>query len=263
MSALTDLDARLVIAHRGNAAHAPENTLESFHQAVALGADALELDVRLSRDGVLVVLHDPTLARTTDRSGEVAALSAAEIRRGDAGARFTPDGGATFPYWERGLTIPTFADVLVNFPRVPLLIEVKVPEAATPLAEALKKAGRQTSVVAASMQRTAVAPLRVSGHATGASAGEVLRLIPQAFLDANPGKLPYAALCIPRWYNGIPVPVERLARVAKRAGVVTHLWTIDDAELAKTLWAMGVQGIVTNDPAKMLRVRSEIAENHR
>src|SRR3990167_4313755 len=98
MFALLDPTQRLVIAHRGNSMHAPEDTLESLRQGMALGADGLEFDVRLSADGVPVVIHDPTLDRTTDGSGPVAACTLAELRALDAGYRFTRDGGRTYPY---------------------------------------------------------------------------------------------------------------------------------------------------------------------
>src|SRR3954470_4097761 len=106
MNVLTELDGQLVIAHRGNSAHAPENTLESFAQAVALGVDALELDVHVTRHGVPVVIHDSTLGRTTNRPEAVVEISAARLRCADAGANFSADGGATFPYRGLGLTIP-------------------------------------------------------------------------------------------------------------------------------------------------------------
>jgi glycerophosphoryl diester phosphodiesterase len=108
---LLDPRARLVIGHRGNRAHAPENTLASLREAAALGVDAVEFDLRVSRDGVLVVMHDATLDRTTDDSGPVAARTAAELGRIDAGARFTADGGRTFPWRGRGACISTFDEV--------------------------------------------------------------------------------------------------------------------------------------------------------
>src|SRR5215218_5885046 len=89
---LLDLSARPVIAHRGASGSAPENTLAAFELAVRQGADAFELDVRLTADGVPVVLHDPTLDRTSDYRGPLAALRAADLRAIDAGARFSPDG---------------------------------------------------------------------------------------------------------------------------------------------------------------------------
>lgn len=261
---LTDLNARLVIGHRGNAAHAPENTLESFEQAVALGVDALELDVRVTRDGVPVVIHDPTLARTANRRELVATLTASQLGDVDVGAMFTRDGGRSYPYRGRSLTIPTLADVLARFPRIPLLIEVKVPEAAAPTQRAIERAGATSRIVVASLLDAAVLPFRGrSDLATGASANDVIRLLRRAFLTGGPTRLPYRALCIPRWYYGLRLPVAALARAGRRAGAVTHVWTVDSPAVAKRLWRAGIQGIVTNDPATMIRARAELARGKR
>ena len=118
MNALLDRDARLVIGHRGAAAEAPENTLPSFALALEVGAQALELDVHLSADGEVMVVHDATLDRTTDARGPVAARTAAELARVDAGAHL--------PAWRgRGAYVPRLAEVLEAFPATPLLIEIK------------------------------------------------------------------------------------------------------------------------------------------
>ena len=257
--ALTALDGRFVIGHRGNAAHVPENTLESFRQAAALGVDAIELDVRVTRDGVPVVIHDPTLGRTTDRGDVVADSSLATLRRADAGALYTPDAGATFPYRRRGLTIPTLRDVLDVTQGIPLLIEVKVPEAGPVIAEVLREKNASERVVAASMQRDAVLPLRVANVATGASAMDVLALWWLLIRRRPPRSLAYAALCIPRLYGALPLPVAGLARMAREAGVATHVWTVDQPLVAQKLWRSGIQGIVTNDPARMLRARAQLS----
>jgi glycerophosphoryl diester phosphodiesterase len=262
MNPLTDLEAQLVIGHRGNAAFAPENTVESFDQAVALGVDALEFDVRLARDGVPVVIHDRTLERTAGRHAAVASLTVAELRAVDVGATFTRDG-KSFPYRGRGLTVPTLAEVLARFPGLPMLIEIKVPEAATPVERALETAGATQRVVAASMRHDAVAPFRGRRVATGASAIDVIGLLRHALLSTVRARLPYRALCIPRWYYGIPLPVVRLARAGRRSGAVTHVWTIDDPRVAKQLWRAGVQGIVTNDPATMMKARAALGDSRR
>src|SRR4026207_1293717 len=94
---LLDLAARPIIGHRGAAAHAPENTMASFHLALEQGADALEFDVRVTRDGEAVVLHDPTLERTTDAVGPIRLHTLKELDQVDAGFRFTPDGGRDSP----------------------------------------------------------------------------------------------------------------------------------------------------------------------
>ena len=258
MNPLVDLRARLVIGHRGNAAYAPENTFESFDQALTLGVDALEFDVRLSRDGVPVVIHDPSLARTAGRREAVASMTAAELEHVDVGATFTRDRGETFPYRGRGLTVPRLDAVLARYPRTPLLIEVKVPGARVVVADSLDKAKATARVVIASMSQLAIMPFRGGALPTGASGNDVVRLLWLMLRGTVPSRLPYAALCIPRWYNGIRLPVASIARAARRAGTVTHVWTIDHPRVAKRLWAAGIHGIVTNDPATMLRARQDL-----
>ena len=138
---------RLVIAHRGNSMHAPEDTIESFRQGVALGADGIEFDVRLSADGVAVLMHDPMLERTTDGSGPVAARTAAELATLDAGYRFTRDSGLSFPYRGRGIRIPTLEEVLASFPDTACILEIKAPEATDQVMRALERHGVDCSHV--------------------------------------------------------------------------------------------------------------------
>ena len=114
----------LVFAHRGGSALAPENTLAAFDNGLALGADGLELDVHLSRDGVVVVHHDRTLERTTNLAGLLADRSAAELARADAGCRFVRD--QTSPFAGQGIGVPTLDDVLARYPDRPIVVEMKV-----------------------------------------------------------------------------------------------------------------------------------------
>src|SRR3954471_8516604 len=102
---LLDLSARTIIAHRGASGSAPENTIAAFELAVAHGADAIELDVRLTADRVPVVLHDATLDRTTSGRGPLGTLTLEQVRRLDAGVRFPAFRGL-------GVTVPTLAEVL-------------------------------------------------------------------------------------------------------------------------------------------------------
>lgn len=258
MNALLDLDARLVIGHRGNSAHAPENTLESFRRAIALGADALELDVRVTRDDVPVVIHDASLARTAGNPSFVATLSLAEVQRADAGFTFSRDNGVTFPFRGRGLTIPTLAAVLEEFPKVPKIIEVKVPQAVDAARRALRAADALGEVLVDSGDEAAVRPFRDGTVATGSSMMDVLRLLPLTLLPRGPRALPYEAICIPRWYNGIRIPVRRLARVVRHAGVTTHVWTINAPDVAIALWRAGIQGIISDDPGVMITARGSL-----
>jgi glycerophosphoryl diester phosphodiesterase len=129
----------IIVAHRGASGQVPENTMEAFRLGVEAGADAIELDVHLTADGQLAVIHDDTLDRTTDRSGAVRSLTMDEIREADAGARFTRRDDAGYPFRGRGLRVPTLPEVLAWLPGgVGLVIEIKAREAADPVVEAVR-----------------------------------------------------------------------------------------------------------------------------
>ena len=147
--------APLLVAHRGGSRLAPENTLEAFERALAWwDADMLELDVRASRDGEVVVIHDATVDRTTDGTGAVADLSWTELQDLDAGYRFLdPDGQPSFR--GRGVRVPRFEDVLTAFPAARLNVEAKEPGVAAGLVEIVRRHGAQERVlVAAEFERS-------------------------------------------------------------------------------------------------------------
>lgn len=252
MNVLLDPDARLVIAHRGNSAFYPENTLESFQQGLALGADALELDVRVTRDGKAVVIHDPTLERTTNGVGPVHAMTLDELQRLDAGCRFTRDGGRTFPFRSRGMTIPSFEQALAAFPHAPIIVEIKTPAASAEVKRLISTARAEGRCLVGAFADSAIAPFRGSAIARSASRRELIRLYARALLPGAPPRLPYQALAVPPTFRFIPMPVLRFARMARRARASTHVWTVDDPAKAGRYWAGGVNGIITNDPGAIL-----------
>jgi len=253
---LLDPLARPVIGHRGNRAHAPENTLASFREAVDLGVDAIEFDLRVSRDGVLMVFHDATLDRTTDGSGPLDGRTAAELGRVDAGANFTPDGGRTFPWRGRGVGVSTFDAVVEAVPReLPFIIELKTPASTELVRAAIARHGIARRVIVAGFDPTATRPLRGAGFALGASTPDVAALVLPALLRRRLPAQPFQALCIPPRWNGIPVPIAAMARALRGSGTVIHVWTINEAADAIGLWNVGVQGILSDDPATMLAAR--------
>jgi glycerophosphoryl diester phosphodiesterase len=249
------MQARPIVGHRGNAARAPENTIESFRQAVELGVDALELDVHLSADGQVVVIHDPTLDRTTDRSGRVDHLTLAGIQRADAGARFTADRGSTWPYRGRGITVPTFDDVLDTFSTTPLLIEIKAPAASRATREAIERHGAVDRCIVASFHEVAKDAFRGSGIARGASRRDTAGLLWRAALRVPVASVDFKAMCIPPKHRGVPLPVGGYARILAPLGVPVHVWTIDDPLDAERLRSRGVRGIISNDPGVMRQLR--------
>ncbi len=121
----------VIVAHRGASRQAPENTMEAFRLAVEAGADAIELDVHLTADGQLAVIHDETLDRTTDRTGPIASRTMDEIRQADAGATFARGDDSGFPFAGQGLAVPTLPEVLEWLPEnIGLVIEIKARAAA-------------------------------------------------------------------------------------------------------------------------------------
>ena len=251
-----DPGARLVIGHRGAAGRYPENTFAAFDYAVGLGVDAIEFDLRITRDGVVVVIHDPNLDRTTSGSGRIDELSAGQVTTVDAGARFN-DGG-TLPFAGSGLTVPTLEGMLERYPTVPLLIEVKVREAAAEALRLFRRHGAEERVLVDSLDAAALRPFHGTRVAMGAAQRDVISLMWRSAVHLLPRSLPYSALCIPEHY-WIDVPVSRLTRAAADRRVPTHVWTVNDPADARRLWSDGVVGIISDDPEKMMSLRREIS----
>ncbi len=257
MHVLLDPARRPVIGHRGDRAHAPENTLESLRQAVAKGVDALEFDLHLSRDGVPVLIHDPTLDRTTDGRGAVRARTVAELRRLDAGARFAR--GPERPWAGRGVRIPTLEEALAAAPGLPLIIELKSVEVARPALEIIQRTANAARVLIGSFIDEALLPFGEAGIPISAPSGALSRLYLPALFGRRPHPLPFQSMCIPRYHRVLPLPVRAFAAMMRASGGTTHVWTVNDPAVATRLWAVGVQGIISDDPGAILAVRGGAA----
>jgi glycerophosphoryl diester phosphodiesterase len=247
---LLDLRARLVIAHRGNRIAAPENTMLALAEAEQLGADALEFDVRTTRDGIPVLMHDATVDRTTNGSGRVDAHTLAELQTLDAARARPRETG-------QRVVVPTLEQVLERFRNLPLVIEIKevrALESTTRLVHALGLSGR---VILGSAETGVMNRLYTTGLDACASMHDALRLIPFALFGGTPRTPRYRVLSVTPNHRGIPIPVLRLAAAARRVGVPTQVWTVNDPARARRLWSGGVAGIITDDPAAMLRERAQ------
>jgi glycerophosphoryl diester phosphodiesterase len=256
---LLDLDARPVIAHRGASAEAPENTLPAFERAGGQGADAFELDVRVTRDGAAVVIHDERLDRTTNLTGLVRARTLAELRAADAGYRFTLDRGHSFPFRHKGVRIPTLAEVLWAFPAMPIMIEVKEPEVQAAVERALLEGSAAERCVLASEHLGALETFRQAPFTCGAAGPEISTLFRGALLRRPPQACAYRLLSVPLRWHGLPVPTRGFVRAARALGAPVHVWTVNDAATARRLWARGVAGIVTNVPGVIRAAREAAA----
>jgi glycerophosphoryl diester phosphodiesterase len=251
------------LAHRGASARAPENTLEAFRLAVQSGAGGLELDVHLTRDGYLVVIHDPTLDRTTNSSGAVAGMTLDEMRETDAGYDFSPDGGDTHPYRGVGLRIPTLPEVLREFPGVVLNIDMKadLPGIEAAVLEVLREAGAEGRALVVSSRMGAVRRFRrvSGGHiSTGASRLETGFFFLFAHLRLERLLRPaYDALQVPLSHRGLPIVTRRFIDAAHASNVRVDAWTINDRDEMRRLLGLGVDVIMTDRPEALADVLRE------
>jgi glycerophosphoryl diester phosphodiesterase len=249
---LLDPTARPIIAHRGASGSAPENTLAAFRLALQQGADAIELDVRLTGDGVPVVLHDAALDRTTDRTGFLRDLSLAELREADAGARFSLDRGRTYPFRGADVRIPTLVEVLRGFPDAALLIELKEVAAQRAVLEVLLEERAAERCVLASEYHDALEVFRGKApFAVAASGREIGALYRATMLRRVPAAVGYRTLSVPERYRGLRVPTRSFVAAARKLGCPVHVWTINLPSVARRLWSVGVAGIVTNFPDRI------------
>ncbi len=255
---LLDPKRHPVIGHRGASGLAPENTLASFDLALAEGAEAFEFDVRLTADGIPVVFHDPTLDRTTDATGPLLGRTLADLENVDAGSWFTTDG-ARFPFRGLGVRIPTLDDVLARYPETPMLLELKVVEAAGPVREALLRAGAVGRVVVASFEPAAVGQFMQPPFQAGASRREIVDLAVRSFFGLSPRNRGVLLYAVPDRYRGvIPVPTRRFVRNATILGRPVHVWTVNDVATATAFWSIGCAGMITNFPGRLREARDRL-----
>jgi len=247
---LLDPASRTVIAHRGNRAHAAENTIEALQQAVELGADAIEFDVRITRDGVPVVIHDPDVDRTTDGRGLVESFTFAEIRQLDAGARLRGARMSKLP-------VPSLEEVLDRFRTLPFVIEVKELAAVQATERLIAKFAAGDRVVVGSAETAVMQQFYRTKLKTCASMRAATMLIPVALAGLRPAKPSYDILSVTPRFRGFRIPVLRMAAAARKVGVATQVWTVNDPDVARSFWRGGVSGIVTDDPDAILRARAQ------
>ena len=244
-----------VFAHRGASARAPENTLESFRLARNAGAPYLELDVHLTGDGRLVVIHDSSVARTTGKRGRVENMKLEAIRKLDAGCRFTPDRGRTFPYRGRGLVVPTLDEVLESFPDARLTIEVKrsregIVEA---VVDTIRRFAALDRVIVASHEDALVRRVRAVEPRLLTSFGkrevrQFLSGVRRRDLDGY--RPPGRALQVPEYFGLRRVVSPSFIETAHGLGLEVHVWTVNEPIHIQRLLDWGVDGIMTDDPAK-------------
>jgi len=248
------------IAHRGGAKIAPENTLEGFRECLRVGAGVLELDVHTTADGHVVVIHDATVDRTTDGTGALREMMLVEVKRLDAGYRFTPDGGATFPFRRAGIRIPTLEEIYGEFADVPINVEIKGerPGIEQALWRTIEAAGAEDRTLVVSESTATIRRFReASGGRVGtaSSSGELISFWLLSHLGLSRAfSPPFQALQGPETYHGLRIVTPGFVRAAHERGLRVDVWTIDSEPDMRRLLGYGVDGIMTDRPDVLARV---------
>ena len=234
----------LVFAHRGGGMEAPENSMAAFRRLGELGIKYLETDAQLTADGQVVLCHDETLDRTYGTEGKVSDYTYEELLE--------------FP-GEAGEPMPLLRDVLAEFPDLFLNIDAKTSEVAEPLVELLLETGDMGRVMIASFSERRLERIREIGGpevSTSLGVGAIVKLMLASETASKaenwgvPGPADHTrAAQVPVKSKGIPVVSPRFIATAHGAGLAVHVWTVNDPAEMERLFAMGVDGIVTDVPS--------------
>ena len=235
----------IVYAHRGGAKLRPENTIPAFDHGLSLGADGLEFDVHLSRDGVVVVHHDATLERTTNGTGPLAARTADELSRLDAGYRF--DG-----FRAQSGGIPTLREVLRRYRDARLIIELKVnePELARRTIDELRAADAVDRAALGSFGTRVLRAARAyePGIRTGSSREETRLALYRSWVRWPVRRPSFHEYQVPERAGSTRVVSPLFVRYAHEAGLPVKVWTVDDPEDMRRLLSWGVDALISDRP---------------
>jgi glycerophosphoryl diester phosphodiesterase len=245
----------LVYAHRGASFELPENTIESFALALSLGVDALETDAHMTRDGRIVLSHDPSGLRMAGIPRAIADATLAEVRSWDVAARFTPrrDGA-----YRPGVAyrMPMLEEALEAFPRTTFNVDAKqtVPDMIPALLRSIRRAGAEDRVRIASFSAANLARVRRLGYAgeTGLAPSEIARamFVPRPALRWY--RVAGHAAQVPRRAYGVTFASQAAIDRLHVIGLRVDFWTVDDPAEAKRLFGMGADGVMTDDPRGMI-----------
>lgn len=240
-------------AHRGGAALRPENTIEAFDHGLALGADGIELDVRVSRDGQVVVHHDPTLERTTGARGYVSAYSADELARMDAGYWFqSEDAPGSYPFRGAAIGVPTLRSVLQRYRDIPIIIELKLnePELARRVIDDVKAADAIERVtLGAYGWRVLHAARRYEPRIVTGAAGEETRwALYRCWVGWPLGRTRYREFQVPERSGATTIVTPRFIQHAHRAGLPVKVWTVNDPADMRRFLSWGADALISDRP---------------
>lgn len=260
-----DIERPLVIAHQGGDGIRPGDTMVAFEHAVRIGADVLEMDAHITKDGKIVLMHDERVDRTTDGTGLIEDMTLEELRQLDPAYQWSNDGDKTFPYRGQGIQVPTLEELFQKFPDMRYVIEIKLTRNPIdqPLCDLIRRYNMQDRVLIASFHDEAMQRFRTNCPevATSASRGEVTKFVLL-------GKIFLSGLITPQYESiqppydpeesmNIPIMTKRFIREAHARNIAVEPWTVDDPELMKKYIEWGVDGIMTDRPDLMIEVLGE------
>lgn len=263
----------VLLAHRGFSGRFPENTILAFSKAAELPIDGLEMDIYATRDDVLVVSHDDSVARMTNGNGRIQQYTLAELKELDAGYRFSKDGGKTFPFRGQGITIPTMDEVLAHFPDLWLNVDIKQhePRVVDQFCNLIRRhdAARQLCVGSFSdetVQRFRAACPEVVTLSTYSEIRELYAW--QLFHLSHFFERGGHAMQIPPKHKKFGITFDMVApgfvQAAHDHNMAIHLWTINDPNQMGKFVAQGVDGLITDFPDRAVAVmgKEETAVAH-
>ena len=248
----------LVMAHGTGQGIGPQNTLEAAVRSAQAGADVIELDVHLTADGHLVVIHDPTIEATTNGTGAIGDMTLAEIQAFDAGVAFRDASGAA-SFAGKGVVVPTLRAVFEALPEARYLIEIKPDDPALErrLCDLVRAYALEARTMVGSFHLTALERFRevCPEVATSMAESEVETFVYLHKIGlANLAPLKGSAVQVPLEASGIKVLTRSLIGVAHARGLEVHAWTINDPEVMERLIGMGIDGLITDYPGRALKV---------
>ena len=249
----------LVFAHRGGGGLIPENTLGAFVYSAKMGADVLELDVHGTADGALVVHHDASVDRTTDGRGKISEMTLEAIKKLDAGYRFSADNGQTFPFRNQKITVPTLEEIFDRLPEMTFNIEPKqsAPSIIKPLCDLIRARKMTDKVIVGSFRQAVIDEFRRTCPevATSASPSEVTEFLTLSKTGLSESYTPpMQALQIPENLGALSVVTKNFVENAHRKNLQVHVWTINETADMQRLIDVGVDGIMTDYPDRLLNL---------
>jgi len=241
-----------IFAHRGNSKEYPENTALAFEKAIELGADVIETDAHITKDGYVVIAHDEELSNITDGNGKIGELPLLQIKQLDAGYNFTQDG-ETYPYRGRGITIMTLEEMLETFPHQRFNVDLKDNNIllAEKFCDVIEKHNAQHRVVGASQHGKNLAYIRkrLPGMATSFGLWGVLGFyfLFRSGLLGLFKQFSGDALQIPEFIGPSHLANGTLVRMAHERGIQVDVWTVNSERDMRRLLDIEVDGIITDD----------------